>query len=1175
MKKLIPFIIGAALILPTTAFATPISWDFASGVLQPLQSAWGALVKADHYQATSTTAASIFPYASTTALSVSSLTSGNCVQAGTGGLLTTTLVPCGTGSGSGGPGTIATSSPDAITQIPFYTTTNGYPALVSATSSFVYATSTNRLTVGQGNASQAGIIMGNIQSGFSGLWSTQTAGASPTTGNFLVLTNGPTVDYNAPTTLNLMTGGGTRATLFGNNFGVATGTPWALLSVGSTAGVPQFAIGSSTGTQFIVDQNGRVGVGTGAPNTLLTIEGTNNQINVRNAGSTFGMLLGVGGNYTGIANSASIINVNATPLAFGTSNTIKMLIDSNGNVGIGTSTPGSLLAVQGGTSVLEGTSGVDNEHVLTINRSDLPKRSIWFAPSAGGDAVQIGGTGFAASPTLAFTGFASINVGSTPFVGTTEFANSVAGFFDPAPGVNVPVKLSNTGSGGTPIGGFSAGVAGTLSANTNTYSGFYSNSSVVSGTGIAYGLYSTGSGSNYFNGKTGLGTTTPDQTLNVNGNTVLENQGQLRFNELRTNGPMSASLSATSSMAANVNWTLPGTDGSLGNVLTTNGVGNLYWSAPSGGSSFGYPFSTLTNFGTTTAATTTPLWVQNGIFASTTSSTLPALAVSGATTLNGTLAVTGDAAVANVIFPGSGRISRQSGFGGLLFDSANNITQQAGNFVLSNSGSSLGVGTSTPVRALDVVGASGIPAARFSTLSTAASIEINGNPASGASMSFGNSDTWTSNALIGSSGSTNKDLRFAVGGNNIGNFSMILTSAGNLGLGTSSPARTLSIVGNSYFAGPILATSTLTLSALATPAGSFLAVDPNGTVIATTTPSGGSGTNYLTISGNYTYLNTGTNLTAPVLTATSTTATSTINILQVGTGSASSSAAFVIDGQGAFPKDSINVYSNGIETQPFFAIANNSKGYFNGGSVAPSGGLGAMLTIAHDFTAQFDPLKATGSQNNYPLMVQNLSSLNASSTGIGFAVTNVGSGGSVGGAMVFKRTGSNSMGELQFLNHEDATAGSALIQALTISDSGKVGIGTTSPFSVLSITGNGTKPLFAVATTSGQGLPNFAIDASGHIVTSGGTPTLSSCGTGTPTAEGNDTNFRITTETSASNCTATFVSSYVKAPICLASEESGVSATVVGASSTPTTVVLSFAAGLTGKEIAVHCEGYQ
>lgn len=68
LKYFIPSLALLALLVPGVVLATPTSWDFASGILQPLQSQWTALVKADHYQATSTTP-SLFPYASTTALS--------------------------------------------------------------------------------------------------------------------------------------------------------------------------------------------------------------------------------------------------------------------------------------------------------------------------------------------------------------------------------------------------------------------------------------------------------------------------------------------------------------------------------------------------------------------------------------------------------------------------------------------------------------------------------------------------------------------------------------------------------------------------------------------------------------------------------------------------------------------------------------------------------------------------------------------------------------------------------------------------------------------------------------------------------------------------------------------------------------------------------------------------
>lgn len=61
--------------------------------------------------------------------------------------------------------------------------------------------------------------------------------------------------------------------------GIGTTSPWALLSVngnGLGAGVPQFAVGSSTATNFIIDQAGRVGVSTTSPSANFTFGVTGN-----------------------------------------------------------------------------------------------------------------------------------------------------------------------------------------------------------------------------------------------------------------------------------------------------------------------------------------------------------------------------------------------------------------------------------------------------------------------------------------------------------------------------------------------------------------------------------------------------------------------------------------------------------------------------------------------------------------------------------------------------------------------------------------------------------------------------------------------------------------------------------------------------------------------------------
>ncbi|WP_230677600.1 hypothetical protein, partial [Streptococcus pneumoniae] len=54
------------------------------------------------------------------------------------------------------------------------------------------------------------------------------------------------------------------------------------------------------------------------------------------------------GDPTGSDNRITIMNFLAQPVSFGTNGTERLFIDPLGNVGIGTSTPGSLLSLYGG-----------------------------------------------------------------------------------------------------------------------------------------------------------------------------------------------------------------------------------------------------------------------------------------------------------------------------------------------------------------------------------------------------------------------------------------------------------------------------------------------------------------------------------------------------------------------------------------------------------------------------------------------------------------------------------------------------------------------------------------------------------------------------------------------------------------------------------------------------------
>lgn len=120
MRRIIPILAAIALLgFPIAAYATPISWDFANNIIQPLISGATALIKGNHFQATSTSQASIFPLASTTITSATTL----CLSADC-----RTVWP----SGSGGSGTISTSSP-LVSGQPLYAT--GLSTIASIASS--------------------------------------------------------------------------------------------------------------------------------------------------------------------------------------------------------------------------------------------------------------------------------------------------------------------------------------------------------------------------------------------------------------------------------------------------------------------------------------------------------------------------------------------------------------------------------------------------------------------------------------------------------------------------------------------------------------------------------------------------------------------------------------------------------------------------------------------------------------------------------------------------------------------------------------------------------------------------------------------------------------------------------------------------------------------------------
>lgn len=86
--------------------------------------------------------------------------------------------------------------------------------------------------------------------------------------------------------------------------------------------------------------------------------------------------------------------------------------------------------------------------------------------------------------------------------------------------------------------------------------------------------------------------------------------GELRFSELAANGSNFVSFKAPDFISSNWTWTLPAADGSNGQVLSTDGMGNLSWATVSGGGGGGLTSITAgtgLNGGTITASGTISL----------------------------------------------------------------------------------------------------------------------------------------------------------------------------------------------------------------------------------------------------------------------------------------------------------------------------------------------------------------------------------------------------------------------------------------------------------------------------------------------------------------------------------------------------------------------------------------
>lgn len=266
-----------------------------------------------------------------------------------------------------------------------------------------------------------------------------------------------------------------------------------------------------------------------------------------------------------------------------------------------------------------------------------------------------------------------------------------------------------------------------------------------------------------------------------------------------------------------------------------------------------------------------------------------------------------------------------------------------------------------------------------------------------------------------------------------------------------------------------------------------------------------------------------------------------------------------------------NIMSSGTLFGTGLQITGGGLMYFAGGTVI-NGNTDGILTLTNNAQSSFTRLNLGGTT----------SSFGGISTGSGNAVVITDATGGVGNRLGIGTTSPYRMlsvaGTVVAQNYEatstlatstfqDTVIGSGASTAFVVDYTGNAGIGTSSPYATLSVQGN-TGDAFAIATSSGAGI--YAIDNNGHRYSMGNKP---SCDSNCTFSQGNDNDFRVITGTAKTSMTVTFAKSWgALAPICSAST-GGASSVVTNASSTPTTVTLTALSVLTGQDIEVDCHG--
>jgi hypothetical protein len=329
--------------------------------------------------------------------------------------------------------------------------------------------------------------------------------------------------------------------VMGGNVGIGTTSPTQKLEVGGTA----WLRGSSGGSDGLyVDSMGRIGIGTTSPSTMFQVNdglinagsgsyfvqsgdsGWNSVLDIQRGGTTIGGITSDGTNKIAISMGNSLAWSNA-----------KLVLDASGNVGIGTTNPTQKLDVAGNIQLNTNGLAVLFSSFTGANSSG---QNIWIG---GGGQSSVGAVGAtykgSYNTSIGYLALQSNTTGKdNTAIGTTALRYNTIGNGNTALGRGA-LQGNNPGSGNTAAG---YGVLQDLSipaddgTGNNTAIGYNTARGIMTGinntiiganvTGLSSTLSNTiiiadGAGNQriYVNstGNVGIGTTNPDQALDVIG----------------------------------------------------------------------------------------------------------------------------------------------------------------------------------------------------------------------------------------------------------------------------------------------------------------------------------------------------------------------------------------------------------------------------------------------------------------------------------------------------------------------------------------------------------------------------------------------------------------------------------------------------------------------------------